>query len=41
MQNPGFKTWVSKFGFITDIENPRIDELNIWFTLIGPLGAIQ
>ena len=34
--NPGFKTWVYKFGFKTGIENPRIDQLNFWFTLIGP-----
>ena len=32
----GFKTQVSKFGFKTDIENPKIDKLNFWFTLTGP-----
>ena len=37
---PGFKTWVSKFGFKTDIENPRIDVLNFWFTLIGPVFCL-
>ena len=39
--NPGFKTWDSKFRFNTDIENPRIDQMNFWFTLIGPVLLIK
>ena len=31
--NPGFKTWVYKLRFKTDIENPIIDQLYFWFTL--------
>ena len=30
-------SWVSKFGFKTDIETSKIDKLNFWFNLIGPL----
>ena len=33
----GVKTRVSKFGFKTDIENPKLEKLNFWSTLIGPL----
>ena len=36
-----FQTWVSKFGFKTDIENPKLEKLNFWFTLIGPLIGMQ
>ena len=40
-RNPGFKTWVSKFVFEKNIENPRLDKLNFWFTLIGPVEYID
>ena len=33
----GVKTQVSKFLFKTDIENPKLEKLNFWSTLIGPL----
>ena len=33
----GFKTGVSKLEFKTDIENPKIEKLNLWFTLTGPV----
>ena len=31
----GVKTRVSKFGFKTDNENPKLEKLNFWSTLIG------
>ena len=34
----GVKTRVSKFGFKTDIENLKLDQLNFWSTLIGPIS---
>ena len=33
----GVKTRVSNFGFKTDNENPKLEKLNFWSTLIGPL----
>ena len=33
----GVKTQVSKFGFKTDIENPKLEKLNFWSTLIDPM----
>ena len=35
----GVKTWVSKFRFKTDIETPKLEKLNFWSTLIGPIDT--
>ena len=37
----GFKTGFSKIMFKTNIEDPKIETLNFWFTLTSPFSHIR